>query len=175
VDARELSPAALEILVARELRRCGIDPGGLRRSVRPATAAAGAGHVFDLAGRLEAYGRRWSALVECRIGGPHIEAADVGALRRRADAASAKSALLFTTSDCSLEAVRRADALRVALFRVIDAHGALLARGLIEPGPLPAWVPEFTVEVLTLEGEAVGARLLEADQPEQILRQLRAR
>lgn len=175
MDAREPSPTALEILVARELRRCGIDPGGLRRSVRPATVAAGAGHIFDLAARLEAYGRRWRALVECRIGGPHVEAADIDALRRRADGASAKSALLFATTEYSADAVRRADVLRIALFRVIDAHGALLARGLIEGGPLPAWVPEFTAEMVTLEDEAVRAKLLEADQPEQILRQLRAR
>ena len=43
------------------------------------------------------------------------------------------------------------------------------------PGPLPAWVPELTIELVTLEGTGVRTRLLEADRPEQILQQLRAR
>jgi Restriction endonuclease len=170
-DPREIGPAALEILVVRELRRAGIEAGGLRRTIS-AKASGAAPAAFDLSGRLEAYGRKWSALVECRTSAP-VGPADVDALRGRADAVPAKSALLFATSGFTNDAVRRADELRVALFRVVDAQSALLAQGLIEAGPLPAWVPEFTVELVALDGGDVRARLLEADQPEQVLRRLR--
>lgn len=174
-DPRTLTPAACEILVARELRKVGIEPIGLRRADRGGTNSSETEWAFDLGGRLEAYGRRWSALVECRNRSDAVRAGDITALRARADAAGARSALLFATCDFDGEAVQRADALRIALLRVVDAYPALLAAGMVQPGSLPAWVPELTVELVIRDGDGVRRWLLEADQPEPVLEQLRAR
>lgn len=170
-----LTTDGCEILVARELRKAGIEPIGLRRADRGGTAEGEAEWSVDLAGRLEAYGRRWSALIECRNRSDAVRAGDVAALRARADAAGARSALLFATCDFDGEAVQRADELRIALLRVVDAYPALLAAGMVQPGSLPAWVPELTVELVSRDGDGVRRQLLEADQPERVLEQLRGR
>ncbi len=174
-DPRTLTTGACEILVARELRKAGIEPIGLRRADRGGANSGGADWAVDLGGRLEAYGRRWSALVECRNCGDAVRAGDVAALRARADAAGARSALLFATCDFDGEAVHRADELRIALLRIVDAYPALLGAGVVQPGSLPAWVPELTVELVSRDGDGLRRQLLEADQPEPVLEQLRAR
>ncbi len=161
-----------EILVARELRRAGIEPSGLRRR-RGSYEPSGDGWRFELAGALEAYGSRWSACVSCRNTAGRLGAADVDDARLRADHAHARSALLFTTGSFDADAIERAHGLRVALFEIVDAQPALLAAGLIQPGPLPAWVPEFTAELITRDDRGVRRRLLEANEPELILRELR--
>ncbi|MGH7444174.1 MAG: restriction endonuclease [Longimicrobiales bacterium] len=170
-DPAALTQDGCEILIARELRRAGIQPVTLRRV--NGRRAGGGGWCFDLVGRLEAYGQRWTVLIECRNDTSRVCAADVDELRRRADAATARSALIFATSVFEPDAVARAEELRVALLHIVDAHPALLAAGLIQPGPLPAWVPELTVELVTLAGHEQQRRLLPADQPESILEQLR--
>lgn len=174
-DARPFPLSDCEILVERELRRSGIEPVGLRRHPAPALRAGGSEQRVDLVGRLEAYGRRWSALIECRSRAAVVQSADIDALRRRADGVSARSALLFAAADFSTDAVMRADELRTALLRILDARSILRGMGLMDAGALPAWVPEYSVELVTLEDGAVQRRPLEADQPELILRQLRSR
>ncbi len=171
-DPRTLTPDACEILVVRELRRAGIAPVALRRS---AVSTSDDGWRFDLTGRLEAYGRTWSTLIECRNTGVALRAADVANLRGRAERVRAASALLFTTAPIEATAVERAEGLRVALLRIVDAHPALLAAGLVQPGPLPAWVPELTVELVAMESGSIRTRLLEPNQPEPVLEQLRRR
>ena len=164
-----ISPDAFEILVTRELRRSGIEPVSLRRSqARPSSTDANR-YTFDLVGRLQAYGHHWSALIECRNLREIVTITDIDALRQRADLAGASSALLFVTSDVGAAAVTRARAKAIPLLHIVDAQTALIAAGVIQAGQLPAWLPELTAEIVTLE----GAHLLEADQPELILRELR--
>ena len=166
-----ISPDAFEILVTRELRRAGIEPVSLRRSpARPSSADANL-YSFDLNGRLQAYGHRWSALIECYNLREVVTVAAIEALRERADAASASSALLFFTGDVADSAITTARMKAIPLLRIVDAQTALVAEGVIQAGQLPAWLPEFTVEMVTPERR----RLLEADQPELILRELRPR
>ena len=168
-DPRSITAEAFEILVGRELRRAGIAPVELRRR-NMARAGDAAGYTFDLQGRLEAYGRRWSVLIECRNRNEDLRPADVHELRARADAARAVSALLFTTTEIDPDAATAARAAAIPLLRLVDAHSALIATGAIQEGPLPAWLPEFTIEILTAEGR----QLAQADDPELILRELRA-
>ncbi|HEX6309622.1 MAG TPA: restriction endonuclease [Longimicrobiales bacterium] len=172
-DPRALSASGYEILVARELRRVGIEPVGLRRRARGVRSGEHPEFAFDLLGQLEAYDRRWSALIGCSNRADAASAAEIDGLRARARDAKAASALLFVTSGFTDEAVRRAREQRVALLRIVDAHGALLARGLIQPGPLPAWVPELTVELVVFEDERVQTQPVAPNEPELVLRQLR--
>ena len=166
-----ISPDAFEILITRELRRAGIEPVSLRRShARPNSSDANR-YTFDLNGRLQAYGHRWSVLIECRNLREVVTATDIDALRERADEAAASSALLFLTSDVVDAAVATARMKAIPLLRIVDAQTALIAEGVIQAGQLPAWLPEFTVEIVNPERR----RLLEADEPELILRELRPR
>jgi hypothetical protein len=167
-NPQSITPDAYEILVGRELRRIGIEPVQLRR-VNVMHSYDHGEYGFDLQGRLEAYGRRWSVLIECHNRPLAVESSDVSALRTRADNARAASAVLFTTSgiDAGALAAARADA--IPLLRVVDAQTALMATGVIQAGQLPAWLPEYTIELVTSE----GSRLLEASDPELLLRELR--
>lgn len=167
-----LTPDDCEILVARELRRAGIETLALRRTNR-GDPRNGDGWRLDLLATLQAYGRRWSAFIECRNTTNPASTADIEDARRRADAAGARSALVFATCDFEADATMRARELRVALLQIVEAQPVLLAAGLVQPGPLPAWVPELTVELITSDVPGVRRRLLEADQPEIVLRELR--
>ncbi len=166
-DPTSITSEALEILVVRELRKAGIEPVPMRRH---RLEAGGAGFAFDLVGKLAAYGQRWSALIACSNVRTPATAADVIAARRRADAAEVTSALLCTTAVVAPDAVAQGQQMRVPLLRVVDAQDALTKAGMIQPGQLPAWVPEFTLEIVT---ELHAARLLAANEPELILRALR--
>lgn len=170
-DPRTISPDSLEILVARELRKAGIEPVALRRRPVQQARPADDGFAYDLVGRLAAYGHRWSVLIECRNSSAPVRPEDIADLRQRADATPAASAIMCAVADIETSALLRARDEAIPVLRVVDARTALLAAGMIEGGQLPAWVPEFTVQVVTVTG---GARLLEADQPELILQEMRA-
>ena len=169
-DPRSITADAFEILVGRELRRAGIEPVQLRRR-NVVHIAEEAGYTFDLHGRLEAYGRRWSALIECRNRAGFVGNDDLHALRTRATSASAASALLFTTTDIQPDAIDTARAMSIPLLRVVDAQAALIQSQVIQAGQMPAWLPEFTIEIVTPDGR----RLLDPNEPEVVLRELRAR
>lgn len=172
-DPRSITADAIEILIARELRKAGIEPVGMHRR-RPALIATPDEYAFDLLGRLQAYDHRWSALIECRNTSTRVNSKDIVILRERASSIPAASALLCTTTDIDLDAARTARDLAVPLLRIADAQRVLTETGMIQPGQLPAWVPEFTIELVTCDAAGMHARLLEEDQPELLLRELRA-
>lgn len=172
-DPRSITADAIEILVTRELRKAGVEPVGMHRR-RPQLIAASDEYAFDLLGRLQAYDHRWSALIECRNTNSRLHSTDVIALRERASSIPAASALLCTTTDIDIDTARTARDLAVPLLRIADAQRVLTETGMIQPGQLPAWVPEFTIELVTCDAAGMHARLLESDQPELLLRELRA-
>jgi hypothetical protein len=166
-DVQSITAEAFEILVVRELRKAGIEPVQMRRQSWRASETE---YVFELAGKLESYGHRWSALIECSNRPGMVSAADVSALRERADAGRIASALLCTSAAFEPDATARAHELRIALLRVVDAQQALMRAGTIQGGQLPAWLPEFALELVT---SVSAGQLLEANQPELVLRELR--
>lgn len=172
-DPRAITTDACEILVTRELRKAGVEPVGLRR--RPAPSSAGNEHIFqfDLPGKLRAYDRTWSVLIECRNTIHTIDVSDVEALRARAQTTNASSTIFCTTSDYHEAALRRAGECGVLLLRVVDAQTVFVATGVITTGQLPSWVPEYTLQIVSAR-TAAQPRLIEADQPELILSELRA-
>jgi hypothetical protein len=171
-DPRSITADACEILVIRELRKAGIEPLGLRR--RHMQSSSHAAHLFnfDLLGRLQAYDQRWTVLIECRNSDATIVTADVQLLQTRAQTAEATSCIFCTTSEYQPDALRRASDAGVLLLRVVDAQSVLVAAGVIVPGQLPSWVPEFTLQIVSARSPA-HPRLVEADQPELILSELR--
>jgi hypothetical protein len=174
-EPHSITPGMCEILVARELRRAGIEPIGLRRRAG-AIAERDGGCSFDLIGRLEAYGRRWRALIGCRITADPVEADHVGVLRRRADEAHASSALFFATAAFLPGAARRAEELRVALLRIVSTQQAMPYAATTETGSLPAWTPEYTVEIVSAQhSDGVHAQQIQPGDAEQILEHLRPR
>ena len=169
-DAHSITADALEILVSRELRKAGIEPGRLqRRSV----ASGSTTFSFDLVGPLSAYGHRWTTLIECRNKIESLRAEDIDALHQRARDAKAGSAMVFTTSAIEMDALQRASALRIASVRVVDSQQALAAAGVIEGSQMPAWVPEFAAQLIWDDGITARTQLLKANNPESILRLLR--
>jgi hypothetical protein len=173
-DPRSITREAFEILVTRELRKAGLEPIGFRRRANVEVATSVTGYAFDVSGRLEAYDQRWTALIECRNSANAVQPTDVDALRQRADEAGASSAFLFSVSTFDVAAVIRGDQLRVALIRVVDAHSAYVGTGVIDADQLPAWLPEFTAELVSCDdGAEVHARLIAAGEPELILERLR--
>jgi hypothetical protein len=167
-NPRSITADAFEILVGRELRRIGVQPVQLRRRAM-VHAPAGDGYSFELHGRLEAHGRRWSVLIECRNHSRALRKDDLHDLRARANAGKAASAILFTIGDIESEAAAAARTIAIPLLRVVDAQTALIATQVIQAGQMPAWLPEFTIELIT----SVGNRLLEANEPESLLREMR--
>jgi hypothetical protein len=173
-DPRSITADACEILVTRELRKAGVEPIGLRR--RLTQVSSGGAHIFqfDLVGRLQAYDRRWSVLIECRNTMNAIGADDVELLHARRQSVNAASSILCTTSEYQRDALQRASEQGILLLRVVDAQSVLVAAGVIAPGQLPSWVPEFTLQIVSARTPA-QPRLVEADQPELILTELRGR
>ena len=173
-DPRSITADAFEILVARELRKAGLEPIKLHRRAGSLTPG-NSGFVFDLVGRLESYGHRWLVLIECRNRPDNVRAADVAEVRRRAVEAKAASALLFATTEFNDDALQAASESRVALLRVVDAHTALSAAGVIDVAQMPAWMPDFTVQLVWREDGPAETVLLQANEPEPLLRRLRPR
>jgi hypothetical protein len=171
-EPRAITADACEILVTRELRKAGVEPIGLRRRAPPSSAVGEHIFQFDLLGKLRAYDQRWSVLIECRNTMHSIGAADVDLLRTRARTANAASSILCTTSEYQNDALQRAGEHGTLLLRVVDAQSVFVAAGMIAPGQLPSWLPEFTLEIVSARPR-MQHRLIEADQPELILSELR--
>jgi hypothetical protein len=174
-DPRSITADALEILLTRELRKAGIEPQGLQRHWLERLGAQQQSFAFQLRGRLEVYGRRWSVLAECRNTDNPIATADIELLRQRRHEQEISSALLCCTNEVTTSALATARALHIPVLRVADAQLAYVTTGMIQPGQLPAWVPEYALEVLSLNAaDVVQAALLQADEPELLLQHMRS-
>ena len=77
-DVGSITAEAFEILVVRELRKAGIEPVQVRRQ---AFHSREPGFAFDLVARLECYGHRWRALIECSNHPRPVSAEEVSALQ----------------------------------------------------------------------------------------------
>jgi hypothetical protein len=172
-DPRAITAEGCEILVTRELRKAGVEPIGLRR--RSASSSSIREHIFqfDLLGKLRAYEHSWSVLIECRNSIHAVGVDDVEALRARAQTLKAPSSILCATSEYRIDALQRAAECATLLLRVVDAQSVLVAAGTIAPGQLPSWVPEYTLQIVSARTPMQQPRLVEADQPELILGELR--
>lgn len=157
---RRISPAQFELLVERELRKAGFEPGRSRRLDSGGVTPDGEGeYVIRLAVPLTAGGARHSAVVECRCAEIAPGAGEVHALAEAAAGTASHALLFFTAREVSGEARSEAEAAGVALLRVIDGRSAFQA--YITDERAPAWLPEHAAQLLTRTAEGgVAWRLL---------------
>jgi len=145
---RRISPAQFELLVERELRKAGFEPGRSRRLEGGHPRADGEdAYVLRLAVPLTAGGARHSAVVECRCQDASPGAAEVHALAQTASSSASHALLFFTATGVSADARSEAEKAGVALLRVIDGRSAFQA--YITGERAPAWLPEHAAQLLT--------------------------
>lgn len=156
---RRISPAQFELLVERELRKAGFEPGRTRRLDSGHDDGEGE-YVLRLAVPLTAGGARHSAVVECRCEDASPPAGEVRALAAAAQGAAAHALLFFTATEISAEARSEAETGGVAVLRVIDGRSAFQA--YITGERAPAWLPEHAAQLLTrAAGGGISWRLLD--------------
>ena len=163
---RPISPAQFELLVERELRKAGFEPGRTRRLDSGHDDSDGeGGYVLRFAVTLTAGGARHSAVVECRREDASPPAGEVRALAVAAQSAAAHALLFFTATDISAEARSEAETAGVAVLRVIDGRSAFQA--YITGERAPAWLPEHAAQLLTraVDGGISWRLLDEASAP----------
>ena len=195
-DPRRLRPDEVEIFVARELRKAGLELASLRERARRRPAKDDDEYVMELAAVLRVEGAERRVVVECRNERQPVGAEAVTSLAARlaeaepeptdaprrlmpAPAAAAPTpppprlGVLFSASGYEADAVRAARARGVALLTVADGKAAFARTQGGMAGDPPAWVPEYMSEVVDLD--AAGAprhRLVVAGNPRLILDRL---
>ncbi|HSH44840.1 MAG TPA: hypothetical protein VK966_03235, partial [Longimicrobiales bacterium] len=169
------------ILIARDLRKAGLDVGHPRRRALDALTAgdgeAGA-DGFRLALSVDlATPEPATLLVICRSSPEPVDrdaveglAASVLKERERSDGSRLAGALVAAAF--AQDAVTAASDSGVALLRVADARASFDATGYGPRGHYPMWLPEYVLEVpardaaglptFTMLGQGDGARLLAA-------------
>lgn len=179
----EVTRDYFEILVARELRKAGLevtDPRVHRRTELPEPELGG--FLLELLVWLRRNTWRKRALIACRRQVGAIGAEAINTLALHVTEAQANVGLLFATSSFAPEALAAGDEKGIALLRLVDARTAFDAGGWGgggagggPPGHYPAWLPAYLVQLVDRDvaGQA-RARLLEAGQANIILERLRA-
>ena len=172
-DPRRLRPDEVEILVARELRKAGLEVSGLRVRGRTALSEDQGEYAVEITGvvRVDDADRR--VLVECRNERQPVGPESVLALDAKLADAGARHALLFSTSGYAPDAVRRARERGIPLLAVADGRAAFARSPWSTGGQPPAWVPEYMAEVVDLDATGeLRHHLVVADRPRLILDRL---
>ena len=166
----------VEILVAREVRKAGLELSKLAVRSRHAIATDDAtddasGYVMELRGITPVGDGTRDVLIEFRneaelVGSPVVEALATRAVPPRvaegpkrlqpipAPPPAAESApplrLLLSTSGFDDAAVRKATTLGIVLLRIADGGAAFLRSQWAMGDQPPAWVPEYMAELVDL-------------------------
>lgn len=172
-DPDALTPDGLEVLLARDLRKAGLDVGRVRRK-RLERADDGSGdYRIELA--VEVRGPRPVRLVAEGNRGPDpLDAVAVDRVAARITE-SETAALLLATSGFEPDALSAAgDAVPVALLRVSDARAAYDSSGWGPPGQYPIWLPEHLLELAARDPTGAPAyRILDDASASDLLTALR--
>lgn len=156
-DPRHVRSDEVEILVARELRKAGVElsaPKVLsRRALSPRDQSE---YVVELSTVVTDRGVARDAFIECRNQSRPVGVGAVDALQARlltpGDARPAPPlGIMFSTSGYEPDAVRAAKAAGIALLCISDGRAAFLRSQWAMGGQPPAWVPEYMAEVVDLD------------------------
>ena len=148
----DVTPEYYQILVARELRKMGLELRDLRVRRRSELPEPHRGFVLELVANVQRGDRSGRLLIACYRQDEPVAADIVAAVPERAKAAQADVALVITTSDY---AAPRSD---ILLLRVVDARAAYDASGWSAPGHYPAWLPAHVLQ--RLDGQPLDSRSL---------------
>jgi Restriction endonuclease len=151
-DPRRLRPDEVEILVARELRKAGMELSKLKvRARTPLSKAHDDEYAMQLSGLVQVGGADHPVLIECRSERQPVRADAVRALSAKVAEQKAKHGIMFSTSGYEPDAVREARAHGVPLLSVTDGKEAFARSQWGMAGQPPAWVPEYMAEVVDLD------------------------
>lgn len=145
-DPGALTPDGLEVLLARDLRKAGLEVGRVRRE-RLERAEDGSGD-YRIELTVELRGPRPIRLVAEGNRGPRpLDATAVDRVVARITE-GVTAGLLLATSGFEPEALSAVDdKVPVALLRVSDARAAYDSSGWAPPGQYPIWLPEHLLEL----------------------------
>lgn len=176
-DPRHVRPDELEILVARELRKAGVELSTLimreRRALSPKDPSE---YHAELDAAIVHRGMARNLIIECRNQAPPVRAESVRALgERRATHASAYDtprprslaasdspagaapepsrplAMLVSMSGYDAAAVHEAKSLGIPLLSIADGPAAFRRSPWAVGTQPPAWVPEYMAELVDLD------------------------
>jgi hypothetical protein len=145
-DSAALTPDGLEILLARDLRKAGLDVGRVRRERLQRADDDSGDYRVELT--VELRGPRPARLVA--EGNRSTQPLDAAAVDRVAARITERepAGLLLATSGFEPGALSAAaDTWPVALLRVSDARAAYDSSGWGPPGQYPIWLPEHLLEL----------------------------
>ena len=172
-DPTRLRPDEVEILVARELRKAGVELSALTVRARTSLTKGGNDYVMEMLGSARIAGSDRRLLVECRREGSPVRADAVRALGAKLGSGAAEHGLMFSTSGFEAEAVRAARTHGIPLLAVADGRAAFARSPWASGGQPPAWIPEYMSELVDLDaGGQLRRHLVLADQPRAILDRL---
>jgi len=165
-----------EILVLRELRKVGLEVADLRIHRRTELPEPERGFLLELRAVLSRAAWQRTGLIACRRQEGAIGPAAVASVAGRLTEARAEVALLFSTTEFTLEALGAAEKVGVGLLRLVDGRRAFDTGGWGTPGHYPAWLPAYLVEVVDRDvAGQMRYRLLEAGRSDMILDRLEKR
>ena len=165
-----------EILVVRELRKVGLEVANLRIHRRTELPEPERGFLLELRAVLSRAEWQRTGLIACRRQEGAIGPAAVASVAGRLTEARAEVALLFSTTEFTLEALGAAEKVGVGLLRLVDGRRAFDTGGWGTPGHYPAWLPAYLVEVVDRDvAGQMRYRLLEAGRSDMILDRLEKR
>lgn len=159
-DPDAVTPDGLEVLVARDLRKAGLDVGRVRRE-RLHRADDGSGD-YRIGITVEVRGPRPLRLIAVGIRGPNLLGADEVERVAARITPGVTAGLLLTTSGFEPKALSAANDTAVALLKVSDARAAYDSSGWGPPGQYPIWLPEHVLELAIRDiAGALGYRMLD--------------
>lgn len=159
-NPRHVRPDELEILVARELRKAGVELAApkvlARRALSPEDPSE---YVVELTTVTSDSGTARETLIECRnesraVSTDAIRAFEAKLLARTPSEGSAPLGIMFSTSGYEADAVRVASAAGIALLAISDGRAAFLRSQWAMGSQPPAWVPEYMAELVDLDASA---------------------
>ena len=170
-DPRRLRPDEVEIVVARELRKAGMELSKLKvRARTPLSKGHDDEYAMELSGFIRVGGTDRPVLVECRNERQPARADAVRALSAKLAEQKAQHGIMFSTSGYEPGAVREARAHGVPLLTVADGRAAFARSPWGMAGQPPAWVPEYMAEVVDLDVTGqLRHQLVVSDQRKLIL------
>ena len=175
-DLPAVTPDYFQILVVRELRKVGFDVGQPRVHRRSELPEPERGFVLELQIPLSRPGSTWRAVAVCRHQCGSVGRDVVESVRNRLPEIPADVALVFTTSDFTVDAVAAAHEAGIALLRRVDGRSAFDMSGWSTPGHYPAWLPAYLPQLIDRDIAGLPrAQLLEAGRADMILDRLTPR
>lgn len=153
-DPAAVTPEGLEILVARDLRKAGLEIGRLRRHRLDAPEDGSGNYDLELVTEIRLPARA-PVLVDCHRADSPIGPDAVRALAARMGESAAgpgggrapAAGIVVSTAGFSPEALNAAREARIALLRVADARTAFDTSGWGPAGQYPSWLPAHVLEL----------------------------